>query len=376
MIYFDNAATTPTFKEVEKLFLDVNENDFGNSSSSHALGRESSRLLENARTQILRLFQLEKQDSLLFTSGATESNNLAIKGIALHYQKRGKRLLTTSVEHASVTNVFRELEKMGFETVVLPVDSKGKLLPETLKNAMDGNTLLVSAMAVNNEVGAINDLTALSSIVHAYPKAFFHVDATQAVGKIKLPFDQTDLFSFSGHKFGSLKGCGGLVYKKSIVFEPVNAGGEQEMGFRSGTVNVPGFVSMALALKMAYDALSSDWEKVSAVNGFLRDALSQREDVSINSPSDALPYVLNFSLKKKKASVVLEALSQRGIYVSSVSACSSKGEPVSYVLEAMGKSEQDARNSLRLSFSARNTVEEAKTFLLAFDEIMKEVHDR
>jgi cysteine desulfurase len=376
MIYFDNAATTPTLKEAEELFLRLNGQYFGNPSSSHAFGREANRLLEEARKKILSFLKVEDHDSLLFTSGATESNNLAIKGTALHYQNRGRKIITSAVEHPSILNAVKELQKYGFEIVVLPVNSKGQVERDTLKNAMDGNTILVSIMAVNNEVGSINDLQGLSEVVHTFPKALFHVDATQAIGKISLPYEMADLLSFSGHKFGAFKGCGGLVYKSNIVFEPLNSGGEQEKGFRAGTVNMPAFVSMAAALEIALRDLDKNYQSVGVLQGFILQNLLETNEFELNSPRDGLPYVLNLSTTRKKASVVLEALSERGIFLSSVSACSSKGEPVSYVLTAIGKSKAEASNSLRLSFSPRNTLEEAKTFMTAMTEILHEVHDR
>lgn len=376
MIYFDNAATSWTLKEAEEAFLKENETCFANPSSNHGFGREASNHLEKARNDILDLLGLNKTHMMVFTSGATESNNLAIKGLAFKYQNRGKKIITSSVEHPSVSNVFKELIPFGFEPVFLPVNGKGQVEPETLAKAIDDKTILVSIMAVNNEVGSINDLAALSSVVHRYPKAFFHVDATQSMGKIALPYAQADLLSFSAHKFGGFKGTGGLIYKKSISFEPVNMGGEQEHGIRGGTVNMPGFVAMATALSLDYANLKENFAKVSAIWHYLYDSFAKRDDIAINSPADGLPFVLNISLKKKKASVVLEALSEKEIYVSSVSACSSKGEPISSVLEAMGKSKEDAMNSIRLSFSPRNTMEEAESFLSTFNQILEEVHDR
>jgi cysteine desulfurase len=376
MIYFDNAATSWTLKEAEEAFIKENETFFGNPSSNHGFGREASNHLEGARNEILDVLGLNKTHSLVFTSGATESNNLAIKGVAFKYQNRGKKIITSAVEHPSVSNVFKELIPFEFEPVFLPVNEKGQVEPKTLAEALDDKTVLVSIMAVNNEVGSINDIAALADLVHQHPKAFFHVDATQAMGKIALPYAKADLISFSAHKFGGLKGTGGLVYKKSISFEPVNMGGEQEKGIRGGTVNMPGFVAMAKALSLDYASLDANKEHVAELWHYLYDSFAKRQDISINSPADGLPYVLNISLKKKKASVVLEALSEKGIYVSSVSACSSKGEPISTVLEAMGKSKEDAMNSIRLSFSPRNTLEEAKTFESEFYQILEEVKDR
>jgi cysteine desulfurase len=375
MIYFDNAATTPTLKGAEEIFIRENREVFANPSSPHAFGREAAKKLEEAREEMLKDLRLEKSHSLIFTSGATESNNLALKGLAFHYQKRGKRIITSSIEHPSVLNVLKELKDFGFDIVVLPVTPEGKVDPLTLKAAMNNETILVSIMAVNNEIGSVNDLKTLASIVHAYPKAYFHVDATQAITKIPFDYADCDLLSFSGHKFGAFKGSGALIYKKSIAFESVNAGGEQENGFRAGTVNMPGDLALAYALDYGLKNMASHEQSVRELQGYLRKSLSEMEGIELNSPADAMPYVLNFSLLKKKASVVVEALSENEIYVSSVSACSSE-EPVSYVLEAMGKSEDLAKNSIRLSFSADNTLEEGKRFLEAFQTIMQGVNDR
>jgi len=375
MIYFDNAATTSTLKGAEEIFIRENREDFANPHSAHAFGRTASKKLEDAREEILEDLHLEKTHSLIFTSGATESNNLALKGLPLHYQKRGKRIITSAVEHPSVLNALKELIPFGFDIVILPVTSEGKVDPETLKNTMTNETILVSIMAVNNEVGAINDIASLAKIVHAFPKAYFHVDATQAMTKLAFNYGDADLLSFSGHKFGAFKGSGALIYKKSIAFESINAGGEQEQGFRAGTVNMPGNVAMAYALHEGLKNLKTHEQSVRLLHDYLQQNLAQMEGVSMNSPQDALPYVLNFSLTKKKASVVVEALSENEIYVSTVSACSSE-EPVSYVLEAMGKSEGDARNSIRLSFSADNTLDEGKRFVEVFSTIMMGVQDR
>ena len=375
MIYFDNAATTPTLKGAEEIFIRENRDLFANPSSPHAFGREAAKKLEEARDQMIKDLHVERTHTLVFTSGATESNNLALKGLAFHYEKRGKRIITSAVEHPSVLNALKELKDFGFDIVILPVTPEGKVTPETLKAAMNSETILVSIMAVNNETGSVNDLKSLSAIVHAYPKAYFHVDATQAITKIPLPYQECDLLSFSGHKFGAFKGSGALVYKKSIAFESVNAGGEQENGFRAGTVNMPGDLALAYALDYGLKNMAIHRQSVEELQGYLRQALGQMEGVEINSPADAMPYVLNFSLLKKKASVVVEALSENEIYVSSVSACSSE-EPVSYVLEAMGKSEDLAKNSIRLSFSADNTLEEAKRFIEVFSTIMQGVNDR
>ncbi len=376
MIYFDNAATTKPDKDVLACFLKENEECFGNPSSRHAFGRESNRRLENARNSILKDLGIENTHRVIFTSGASESNNLAIKGVSKKYFRRGKRIITTNVEHPSVLETFKSLENEGFEVIYLPVNKNGVIDLETLEKEMNKDTILVSIMATNNETGSNNDIETLSSIVHKFPKAFFHVDVTQAIGKRKLPYEKIDLFSFSGHKIHGLKGTGALILKKNIALLRQIDGGDQEYFFRAGTDNTPGDASLALALHKVTINLNENAKKAKEISSYLREELAKNDEIMINSPLDASPFILNISLKKKKASVITEALSHEEIYVSSVSACNSKGEPISYVLEAMGCDKGRAMNSIRLSFSNENTLEEAKSFLKTFNEIIERTIDR
>lgn len=376
MIYFDNAATTRPSLAVLECFEKENEQCFANPSSRHAYGREAYRKLENARLSILKSLSLSNDYRVLFTSGASESNNLAIKGIAKEYLRRGKRIITTQVEHPSVLEAFRSLEKEGFEVIYLPTKEDGTVDPETLKENMNKETILVSIMATNNETGSNNDILALSKIVHAFPKAFFHVDVTQAIGKRDLPYSSIDLFSFSGHKIHGLKGTGALILKKNITLLRQIDGGDQEYFFRAGTDNLPGDEALAVALEEATKNLQDNIAHAKEISSFLREELEKNDEILMNSPLEGSPFILNFSLKRKKASVVTEALSHEGIYVSSVSACNSKGEPISYVLEAMGFSKERAMNSIRLSFSRENTLEEAKTFLNTLQNILERTINR
>ena len=376
MIYFDNAATTRPSLAVLKCFEKENEQCFANPSSRHAYGREAYRKLENARLSILKSLSLSNDYRVLFTSGASESNNLAIKGIAKEYLRRGKRIITTQVEHPSVLEAFRSLEKEGFEVIYLPTKEDGTVDPETLKENMNKETILVSIMATNNETGSNNDILALSKIVHSFPKAFFHVDVTQAIGKRDLPYSSIDLFSFSGHKIHGLKGTGALILKKNITLLRQIDGGDQEYFFRAGTDNLPGDEALAVALEEATKNLQDNIAHAKEISSFLREGLEKNDEILMNSPLDGSPFILNFSLKRKKASVVTEALSHEGIYVSSVSACNCKGEPISYVLEAMGFSKERAMNSIRLSFSRENTLEEAKTFLNTLQNILERTINR
>ncbi len=376
MIYFDNAATSKPSKEVLKCFLNENTLSFANPSSRHAYGREANRRLDNARNSILRNLGISTSHRLIFTSGASEGNNLAIKGVAENYSRRGKRIITSQVEHPSVLEVFKSLEKKGFDVVYLPVNEAGEVELSTLEEAMNNETTLVSIMATNNETGSNNDIDGLADIVHKYPKAFFHVDVTQAIGKRELPYDKIDLFSFSGHKIHGLKGTGALIIKKNVTLTRQIDGGDQEYSLRGGTDNLPGDASLALALDESIKNLDSNISHAKEIQTFLRNELSKNPEIIVNSPLDCSPFILNFSFRKKKASVITEALSHEEIYVSSVSACNSKGEPVSYVIEAMGLGKERAMNSVRISFSSENTLEEAKIFLETLKSILERTIDR
>lgn len=376
MLYFDYAASSPLSKTALSSY-EESLSKFANPSSNHALGRALFREIEEDRDKILDAFGLSKdQYRILFTSSATESNNLIIKGIAKHYQNRGKHLITSVLEHPSVTAPFKALQKEGFEVAYLPVNKEGKVEVDTLKAALNKETTLVSLIGTNNEIGSINDIPSLSNVIHQFPKAFFHSDLTQAVGKTAIDFSKLDLFSWSAHKFGGPKGVGGLVFKKNISFEPLLDGGGQEYGFRSSTLNYPGIVATTSALLEALKNQRGNEKKVRSLYDYLRTELQKNPETSINSPLDSSPYILNFSLKTKKASVLVEALSQEGIYVSSVSACSSKGEPISNVLLAIGKSEEDARNSIRISFSHETTLEEVKHLVFALNNTLERIIKR
>ena len=377
MIYLDNAASSKPTRLALDSYAKLAELSFANASSPHKAGREANRYLEEARKRILKALRLEKTHSILFTSGATEGNNLALKGVAFQYASRGKKIVSCLAEHSSVKNALKELQdQFGFEVVYLPVNSEGKVDPEELQKAMDNQTILVSLMAVNNEIGSINDVKALASIVHQYPKAYFHVDATQAIGKEDFEYSCADLLTFSGHKFGGLKGNGALCYKKTIKFLPLASGGDQEYGYRSGTVDMPGAYAMSLALEEALKELPAHKAKAKELMGALEKGLKENPLLAINSPKDHTPFLVNFSLLKHKASVILEALSEKEIYVSSHSACDEKKVAPSETLLCMGYEEGRADNAIRVSFSPSNTMEEVETFLQTLSQILTEVKTR
>ena len=371
-IYLDNAANTLINPEILDSYQKVAIQYIANPSSIHFEGQKALRLLSQAREQILTCFNL-KDHEMIFTSGATEANNLAIKGVAFQYQNRGKHLITSLGEHPSVLEVMRQLEeKFGFRVTYLPLNEKGTIRLEDLKNALDDETVLVSLMAVNNETGAINPLHDIAHILRKYPKVFFHVDAVQGVGKMDIDYAEIDLISFAGHKIHGLNSCGGLLKRKKIELCPLNCGGGQENNYRSGTNDVAMAVSLSKAVRLALSNIPLKISYISSLTKQITDYLIKNSELyEMNSPSDASPYIVNFSLKNRKASVVVEALSNRHIMVSSTSACSARKEIGSHVMMAMGKDEQLYMNTVRVSLDEHNTKEEIELFISSLDEIVR-----
>lgn len=371
MIYFDNAATTRINSEVLKTFNDLHSKFFANSASTHKLGKEVYRLEEMARSQISSLLKCESSE-IIFTSGATESNNLAIKGAAFKYQNRGKHLITTKVEHPSVLNAFKSLEQdFGFNVTYLDVNEEGVISLDDIKKSIRNDTILVSVMSVNNEVGSINPIGDIAKLLKSYPKVIFHTDATQSIGKVNINYSDVDLLSMSSHKIHGFKGSGLLLKRKNIDLLPLLSGGGQEFNYRSGTNNYIYEVCLAKTLRLALEEQESNYKYVKELNLYARDRLKDI-DVKINSPIDGSPYILSLSLNKK-ASVVSEALSLEDIYVSTKSACSSKKSPTSYVLLAMHRDINDATNAIRISFTKENTKEEIDTFVDSLTKVLNNI---
>ena len=373
VIYLDNASTSKVNPEVLESFNQITLKYFANPSSIHRLGQESHRLLEKSREQILDLLKLKHHD-VIFTSGATEANNLAIKGYAFANRSRGNHLITVATEHPSVLNAFRALEKYGYEITILPVNKKGVLEVNSLKAAIKDNTILVSVMAVNNEIGAINPIGEIGELLKNYPKIAFHVDMTQAIGKVSIPLENVDMFSFAGHKIHGLLGSGALVKEKKIILEPQNSGGGQENDLRSGTNTVALSASLAKALRLVLDKQKENYQSVASLRDHLVAYLKNNDDrFAINSLDKDNPYIVNFSLLTRKASVVVEALSNKGIMVSSLSACHSKNEDYSYVVYALTNDMKLAHNTVRVSFSYENTLDDIEQFIRSLDAIVKEI---
>lgn len=373
MIYFDNASSTKPLKEVIDLFCDENEKNYANPSSINSFGMRNFTIINRLKSDILRLFNLNSDYEVIITSGATESNNIAILGYARKNYNKGKHLITSKIEHESVLNCFRELEKEGFEVTYLDVDCEGHISLDQLEKSIRKDTILVSLMASNNEVGSVLDIKKSKEIISKFPKCVFFSDVAQAIGKVEIDYNLLDFFGFSFHKIHGLKGIGLLVKKKKINLSCVEYGGNQENGLRSGTINYPGFSASFIALKQAMINLKSNYNYVYKLNETLRKELSNNSEIVINTSKIENPYILSISLKDKLSSVVVEALSLKNIYVNSVSACNSKNDEPSYVLLAMNKDKKIARNVIRISLSHFNTVEECKEFVVELNDILKTI---
>ncbi|RXT13536.1 cysteine desulfurase family protein [Ammoniphilus sp. CFH 90114] len=371
MIYFDNGATTAPHPEVVETMRSVLQNYYGNPSSLHHLGVESEKILNQSR-QLAAKFLGVQPGEVVFTSGATESNNMAIKGIAFRYQNRGKHIVTTAIEHPAVYDVCKQLEEFGFELTVLPVNQEGVVNLEDLESAIRSDTVLVSVMHVNNEVGSVQPLAEIGRILKKYPKLFFHVDAVQGFGK--LPVDPrgwgADLVSLSAHKFHGPKGTGLLYVRKGVDLYPLMVGGGQEGGLRSGTENLAGIVGMVKAMRLAKESMESNSQALLAMRDRLWESLNEWEGCFMNTPRIGAPHIVNISLPGLKSEVILHALEDQFVYVSTKSACSSKIDRPSRVLMAMNLGEARASSSLRLSLSYMNTMSEVEKFLMIFHDVV------
>ena len=366
VIYFDHAATTSPIQEVVSLYTEVSTKYFANSSSAHKLGLDNARLLKKAREDILRTLKTPNHEAI-FTSGATEANNLALKGYMERYANRGKHLIISSIEHPSIINTANHLAKLGYSVTILPVREDGKVHLEDLKKEIKEETILVSIMAVNNETGIIQPVDEIAKFLKQFPTIAYHCDAVQGVGKVEIPYQDIDMVTISSHKIGGLKGSGILLKKKNIELSPLLDGGGQEDGYRSGTNDLALAVTTAVALKEAVSNIGSKKAYITSITEPLFNYFeSHKDEVVINSTKDN-PFTINISLLKKKASVFAEFLSNNNIMVSTHSACSSKLDIGSPTLTAMGKNTVITKNAMRLSFATTNTKEEIDRFIEVFD---------
>ncbi|KEP26710.1 cysteine desulfurase family protein [Bacillus zhangzhouensis] len=376
MIYLDNSATTKPYPEVLQVYQQVSERFFGNPSSLHQLGIDASRLLSETRKQMLHYTGF-KQYEIIFTSGATEANNIAIKGAALAKMNRGKHIVTTTIEHPSVIESFEQLKTLfGFDISYIQVNEHGHVDLTQLKEVLRPDTVLVSMMHVNNETGAIQPIEEAAGIIREHAKdALFHVDGVQGIGKVSLnKHVDVDLLTMSGHKIHGLKGTGALFLKKGTELAPFITGGEQEFGLRSGTENPAGAVSLAKAMKQSFAHAEKHHDEMLALKTQLQKKLGEIEGVVLNTPlTQSAPHIVNFSVPGIQIEVLLHMLEKEGIYVSTTSACSAKKKEPSRVLLAMGKAEEVAKSSMRISLTYGQGPELTKRIITSIAQSVKKL---
>lgn len=375
-IYLDNSATTKPYQEVMQTFMAVNEQYYANPASIHAMGVESNALLMRAREQVADILKTEAKN-VLFTSGGTESNNTAILGFARGNTHKGKHVITTEIEHLSVLEPVKQLEKEGFEIEYLRVNKQGVISLDELRAKIRKDTILVSIMHVNNEMGAVQPIFEAAAIVHAESRAAFHVDAVQSFGKLPLTFkgeDGPDCITISGHKIHGFKGSGVLAFRKPMQWQHYALGGGQEFGLRSGTVAVPQAVALAKAARMAVETMEERSENYRNWQQQLRAALAHFGDiVHIISTPECAAHILSFSVRDIKGEVLINALQKHGVIVSTSSACSSRQTKTSHVVEALNIDEHFKKGVVRVSFGAHVTSDDITQLIQVINTVLKEL---
>ncbi|MCG9794963.1 cysteine desulfurase family protein [Staphylococcus argenteus] len=376
LIYLDNAATTKAFEEVLDTYLKVNQSMYFNPSSPHKAGLQADQLLQQAKVQINNMVNANKNYDVVFTSGATESNNIALKGVAYRKFDTANVIITSVLEHPSVLEVVRYLEEReGFKVKYVDVTKDGSIDLQHFNELMSDKVGLVTCMYVNNVTGQIQPIAEMAEILKQYPKAHFHVDAVQAFGKIPVDFKNVDSLSLSGHKFNGLKGQGVLLVNHIQNIDPIIQGGGQEYGVRSGTINLPSDIALVKAMKIANDNRESLHTYVASLNKDIREFVESFRGVYINSAINGSPFILNISFPGVKGEVLVNAFSKYDIMVSTTSACSSKRNKLNEVLTAMGLSDKAIEGSIRLSFGATTTKEDIEKFKETFIVIYEEIKE-
>lgn len=373
-VYFDNAATTKIIPEVRDIMLETMDVDYGNPSSVHIKGVDAEKYIKDSKKIISRELKCDPNE-IVFTSGGTEANNLALAGIANAYKRSGNHIITASIEHASVYNPVINLEEQGFRVTFLPVDSKGVVSLEKLREELCDETILVSIMAVNNEIGTIEPIEEVAKIIKEFNEqtgksVVFHVDAVQAFGKMKIYPKRigVNAMSMSGHKIHGPKGSGALFVDSKVKIKPILFGGGQEKGIRSGTENTTAIAGMGKAVEIAYKKLDDNVNKMLSVKNALIEGATKIEGVTNNS-GDA-PHISSLSFAGVRSEVLLHALEEKGIYVSAGSACSSNHPAISGVLKAVGLDNELLESTLRFSFCEFNTTVEAEYTVKVLEELV------
>ncbi len=374
MIYLDYAANHPCEEAVLQRFCETERAFVGNANSSHPPGEAAREEMERITLSIASLLGA-KSAEVIYTSGATESNNTAIKGIARARRHLGRHIISTPLEHASVSASLTYLQELGYEIDLLDIGRDGKVDLEQLKDLLREDTVLLAVTAVDSELGTIQPLEDIKEILKSFPNCALHVDATQAIGRLPVAFSGLDTMSLAPHKFGGLNGSGLLLKKRGLVLEPLLHGGVSTSLYRGGTPTLSLAASAETALRLAIENREEHMRKVTALSGKLKSALSAYPKVRINSPADAVPHILNLSVEGVKGTRFQHALADHGVCVSVKSACSSDGTP-SRAVFAVSRDRRNALSSWRISFSYRTTEEEVREFLRIFDTCYYELTER
>lgn len=375
-VYVDNSATTFMDYEILDIYTESIKKYYGNPSSLHQLGVESENLLKKAKSIIAQTLKV-KPEEILFTSGGTESNNLAIHGSINSYSNRGNKIITTKIEHPSVLEVFKYYQKKGYDVVFLDVDNSGFIKLEQLEKELDKNTILVSVMAVNNEIGTLQDIEAIGGLIKKVnPRCIYHVDAIQGYGKVNIDVKKSliDLLSLSSHKIHGPKGVGALYIKDKITLSPVMLGGGQQAGIRSGTENVPGYYAMAKACEKAFEEAASCNRVLSYTQRVGKEIARKIKNVKILTPEKSAPHIITLAFKGLKGEVLVHSLESKGIYLSTGSACSAKHQGVSHVLTAIDLPKEYQEGAIRISFSRYNNDEEIDYLVKSIIESVEELN--
>ena len=366
MIYLDYSATTPVDKRVLDTFNKVCLEYPGNTNSLHSLGVKSHELSDYATEEIAKMLHVKKSE-IIYTSGASESNNTVIKGVCERYKNRGKHIITTFLEHSSIIAPLNYLTSQGFEVDFVKIDDNGLVDLEDLKRLMRDDTILVSVCYVDSELGLRQPIKEISEIVRKYPKCYFHTDCTQALGKIDIDLSGVDFASFSGHKIFGLKGIGLLYKKENIVIEPLIHGGKSTTIYRSGTPALPLICSLMKALELVIPNIDKNYEYVSSLSRKIKDNLKKYDNIHINSTENSIPYIINFSVIGVKPETFIHTMEEEDIYLSTKSACSTSD--VSLSVDSIYHNREISMSSIRISLSYKNTEEEIDKFIKAFDKI-------
>ena len=371
MVYLDYAANAPVDEEVLEVFNDISKKYFANPNATHKLGKEAKEVIDRSTENIAKIFNVLPEE-IIYTSGASESNNLAIKGICERYKSKGKHIITTPLEHNSITAPLSVMQKEGFEVDVVPVTKEGLVNIEELKNMVRDDTILVSVIAVDSEIGLKQPVEEIGEILKDYPNTFFHIDASQAIGKVDIDLTNIDLMTIAPHKFYGINGFGALIKKKDVSLVPIINGGKSTTIYRSGTPVTAMVVALDKALEIAYKNMKDRYQYISKLNNKVKETLSKYENVHIISTENSVPHTLNIAIDNVKSLDFAKKLEDYDVFISTKTSCCPSETP-SKLVYALTNNKNLALSSLRISFSHLTKDKEIDIFLISFDKVLKEM---